>query len=420
MDTFYDKSAAKKSIEHLAEYMAQHQLTLKEDYCVGPAHLIETDNVCVKETGFPSSDKAVMKEDVMDQREITLTVVGVLQEMNLPAMKKANNVAYARQQATIVGLGAESFDKAVEQIAKIAYEVELAFEDSDATCRYFTTGKEPPMNQVVDFTKHVDPAGVLSRMLSKGVYHCIDNEVLYLDLEGDKLINKNPSGFRVGDIVELGLSVIAFKGPRDGKAVIKLVMRSLVFLDGTHTQDAKIAQRIAEAKAKKTSQTDVDKDMGNHKRRLVFDDQDEVGRVGSPFPFGNMVDAIHRHLLDTWPAPGREIYTTSTTHEYRHQIECVFGTEWMRSASSTYLGIEKHGSLEDTTKSAFHLACAVVRLAIGAREWRRQGGKIITGGRATGVRAALRLMGDEITELPELQKLEGYLENVLKEGLRRA
>jgi hypothetical protein len=32
--------------------------------------------------------------------------------------------------------------------------------------------------------------------------------------------------------------------------------------------------------------------MGNHKRRLVFDDQDEVGRVGSPFPFGNMVDAI--------------------------------------------------------------------------------------------------------------------------------
>ncbi|KAJ7244109.1 hypothetical protein C8J57DRAFT_1525380 [Mycena rebaudengoi] len=220
-----------------------------------------------------------------------ITVEGVLQEMNLPPMKKAkisaSNVAYARQQATIVGLGAESFDKAVEQIAKIAYEVELAFEDSDvlawtaqdagvdgthlqATCRYFTTGKEPPMNQVVDFTKHVVPAGVLSRMLSKGVYHCIDNEVLYLDLGGDKLINKNPSGFRVGD---------------SGTG-------SIIFLDGTHTRDAKIAQRIAEAKAKKTSQTDVNKDMGNHKRRLVFDDQDEVGRVGSPFPFGNMVDAI--------------------------------------------------------------------------------------------------------------------------------
>ncbi|KAJ7243481.1 hypothetical protein C8J57DRAFT_1525586 [Mycena rebaudengoi] len=57
-------------------------------------------------------------------------------------------------------------------------------------------------------------------------------------------------------------------------------------------EDAKIAQRIAEAKAKKTSQTDVDKDMGNNKRRLVFDDQDEVERVGSLFPFENMVDAI--------------------------------------------------------------------------------------------------------------------------------
>ncbi|KAJ7244814.1 hypothetical protein C8J57DRAFT_1524609 [Mycena rebaudengoi] len=111
-----------------------------------------------------------------------------------------------------------------------------------------------PTNQVVDFTKQVDPAGVLSRMLSKGVYHCIDNEVLYLNLEGDKLINKNLSGLRVGDIVELGLSVIAFKGPRDGKAVIKLVMRSLVFLDGSHTRDAKITQRTTEAKAKKTKQ----------------------------------------------------------------------------------------------------------------------------------------------------------------------
>jgi hypothetical protein len=32
--------------------------------------------------------------------------------------------------------------------------------------------------------------------------------------------------------------------------------------------------------------------MGNNKRRLVFEDQDEVGRVGSPFTFGNMADAI--------------------------------------------------------------------------------------------------------------------------------
>jgi 2-hydroxychromene-2-carboxylate isomerase len=129
--------------------------------------------------------------------------IGCFDTKNKRNRISASNVAYARQQATIVGLGAESFDKAVEQIAKIAYEVELAFEDSDvlawtaqdagvdgthlqATCRYFTTGKEPPTNQVVDFTKHVVPAGVLSRMLSKGVYHCIDNEVLYLDLEGDK------------------------------------------------------------------------------------------------------------------------------------------------------------------------------------------------------------------------------------------
>ncbi|KAJ7270365.1 hypothetical protein C8J57DRAFT_1227015 [Mycena rebaudengoi] len=56
--------------------------------------------------------------------------------------------------------------------------------------------------------------------------------------------------------------------------------------------DAKIAQRTAEAKAKKPSDNDIDNDMGNNKRRLVFEDQDEVGRVGSPFTFRNMADAI--------------------------------------------------------------------------------------------------------------------------------
>ncbi|KAJ7258580.1 hypothetical protein C8J57DRAFT_1644522 [Mycena rebaudengoi] len=236
MNTFYDKAAAKKSIERLAEHMGK------------------MDSVCVKETGFPECHKAVMKEDPKNQREVTFTVLGMLQDMELPPLKRSkispSNVGYARQQVSIVGLGADSFNKAMEKIMKVAFKVELAFDDSDVTawmpqpeiddigaplqasCRYFTTAKDAPANQVMDFSKHVDPSGVLSRMLTKGIFHCVDNEVSYLNLEGDSLTNKNPSGFRVGDNDELGLSVVAFKGARDSKAVIKLAMRSLVFLDG--------------------------------------------------------------------------------------------------------------------------------------------------------------------------------------------
>ncbi|KAJ7252936.1 hypothetical protein C8J57DRAFT_1661082 [Mycena rebaudengoi] len=41
------------------------------------------------------------------------------------------------------------------------------------------------------------------------------------------------------------------KPQRDAKAVVKLVMKSLIFLDGTQTRDARVRQRIAEVKAER-------------------------------------------------------------------------------------------------------------------------------------------------------------------------
>ncbi|KAJ7258567.1 hypothetical protein C8J57DRAFT_1234169 [Mycena rebaudengoi] len=51
--------------------------------------------------------------------------------------------------------------------------------------------------------------------------------------------------FRAGDIVEIGLSIVVFKGHRDNKGFVRLVMNSLVFLDSTHTRDARVAERMA-------------------------------------------------------------------------------------------------------------------------------------------------------------------------------
>jgi hypothetical protein len=56
----------------------------------------------------------------------------------------------------------------------------------DASCRYLTIGKDVLQDEIIDFHANVNPSGVLSLMLGKGVFHCIDNDVEYMNLEGDK------------------------------------------------------------------------------------------------------------------------------------------------------------------------------------------------------------------------------------------
>ncbi|KAJ7240691.1 hypothetical protein C8J57DRAFT_1527361 [Mycena rebaudengoi] len=190
----------------------------------------------------------------------------------------------------------------MQKVMQVAVEVQLAFDDDyvlpwspsagsaelgdifQTSCRFFTMTKDAPLDQINDFNKHVDPANVLSNTLAKGIYHCHDNEVQYMDLEGDRLVPKNPSGFRIGDIVELGFSVVAFKGNNDSKAVVKLVMRSLTFLDGTQTRDARVSQRMASVKADRVAYEDVGFREKGSKKWLVGSeepsDEEDARREG--------------------------------------------------------------------------------------------------------------------------------------------
>ncbi|KAJ7227654.1 hypothetical protein C8J57DRAFT_1534919 [Mycena rebaudengoi] len=249
MNSFYDINAAKKSIDRLAAYMAIEQLALKKDYCIGPAHMVDINNVTAKEVGFPKFHKAVMKDHTGDAREITFTVVGMLLDMELPPVKRGKlntrNIPFFRQHATIAGLGTDKFVQAIQKVMQVAVEVELAFDD-DHVLPWSPSAGTVELGDIFQTSSNV-----LSNTLAKGISHCRDNEVKYMDLdsEGDRLVPKNPSGFRIGDIVELGFSVVAFKDNNDSKAVVKLVMRSLTFLDGTQTRDARVPQRMASVKA---------------------------------------------------------------------------------------------------------------------------------------------------------------------------
>ncbi|KAJ7218936.1 hypothetical protein C8J57DRAFT_1254637 [Mycena rebaudengoi] len=102
----------------------------------------------------------------------------------------------------------------------------------------------------------------------------------------------DPSAFRIGDIVELGFSVVASKGSQESRAVMKLVMRFLIFLDGSHTRDARVSQRMELVKAERLRY----KESRSSKKRTVDRDdisEEEEARQRGPIVFGNTNDGAN-------------------------------------------------------------------------------------------------------------------------------
>ncbi|KAJ7261559.1 hypothetical protein C8J57DRAFT_1634617 [Mycena rebaudengoi] len=302
MNANYDLEAAKAGIQLWAEYMATHQEHLKNAGNIGPAHQMQIAHIAAKRAGFPVCHKAVYKSEGSSGQEIELTVVGLLVDKELPPVKKnkltRNNLLFARQQVSLVGLNTVAFDEAIKRLMLVAYEIEREFDSGDivpfapspakdeqygmpidAACRYYTLAREAPAEQIVDFNPKTDTSRALTAMLGQGVFHCVDNDVAYMDLVNDRLVYKDPAGFRPGDIVELGVSVVAFKGHRDAKSVVKLVMRSLVYLDGTHTRNAMMAERMAACSKLTTAHRTVQAQTDVHKRSVMYVDEDSEDEV---------------------------------------------------------------------------------------------------------------------------------------------
>ncbi|KAJ7320707.1 hypothetical protein DFH08DRAFT_713615 [Mycena albidolilacea] len=222
------------------------------------------------------------------RQEAVFTVVGVLKAKDLPPVKgsrqvfrffintttltqqrrslKADRLQYARQHATLAGWDAPSFKKALENMQEAAYTMYSAFSEDaiepwrpevsdphnaeiSSNCRYFTVGRNIPVDSRTKFHPRTDPHGVLTRFLSDGVAHCFDNDVMYMAsfsvsspipyITLRRYVEKDPGTFKTGDIVEMGFAFVAWKKP--GKNVgpdwsCMLVLRTLTFLDGQFTK----------------------------------------------------------------------------------------------------------------------------------------------------------------------------------------
>ncbi|KAJ7038282.1 hypothetical protein C8F04DRAFT_951465, partial [Mycena alexandri] len=162
---------------------------------------------------------------------------------------------FAAQEITVGGLGDTTFGQSIKNLDDVSYKLSVQFPEGSvdnwaattgdhgemltATCRYFTMGNNIPAEAKVPFASNVDPQKVLEKLMSVSCSHCEDNNVNYLEWKDEKLIRKNPVGFRVGDIVQVGISLCAFKASKTGNTpryMCKLVLRSVTLLDVSMTR----------------------------------------------------------------------------------------------------------------------------------------------------------------------------------------
>ncbi|KAJ7603714.1 hypothetical protein B0H17DRAFT_1154649 [Mycena rosella] len=235
-----------------------------------------------------SSTTKVLARSESSRPEAIVTVVGVLKSFDLPPVKKNSitsaRVPYARAYPEIVGYDSKHFVAAMENIKDLAYSLASKFPSDTiehwvlvpgttefgpaigGSCRYFTLGADIAPETKIE--KYVDPSGTLSDHLGNKVAHCIDNDVAYLcikmiskwillsfvrmQLTTFRYVKKDPAGFRVGDIVEMGFALVAFRQAsrnKDDKQICMLVLRTLTFLHDSFAKAVFKARHTNEAKA---------------------------------------------------------------------------------------------------------------------------------------------------------------------------
>ncbi|KAJ7488772.1 hypothetical protein B0H11DRAFT_1912918 [Mycena galericulata] len=244
MDKFYDDEAA--GIDAL------------------PGSTFDPSVMSVK-TATDGFSARIMTPEAETRKEAVISIVGILKASELPPVRKMklhrDRIRFLRQRVTIAGFDAEVFKTAVNKVEELAFELASTFEsnkvenwgrpersdciDPDhgllirAENRYFFSGRGVMGSTRCPFNRYVDPDSILSNLQTADLAHCFENEVSYLEFKNKKYGRKDPAGFRQGDIVEVGVSIVAFtKQSRDkgDTYVCKLVMRTLTLLSNELTK----------------------------------------------------------------------------------------------------------------------------------------------------------------------------------------
>ncbi|KAJ7695921.1 hypothetical protein B0H17DRAFT_865701, partial [Mycena rosella] len=156
------------------------------------------------------------------------------------------------QQVTITGLGGELFDKGLRNLQEINGMFDRYFlQDAmtkwtnaeldghlvmNAGNRFFTSLDNEPGARHVSFGAGVDPLGVLQTVVGNRMVHAAENVVSYFKQTNKYIYDTAfPGNFRVGDMVEVEVSVIAFKS-RNKMIKMHCNLRVLTLIDGIYSK----------------------------------------------------------------------------------------------------------------------------------------------------------------------------------------
>ncbi|KAJ7045304.1 hypothetical protein C8F04DRAFT_1174266 [Mycena alexandri] len=171
---------------------------------------VSADSVTVSEPGIPKAHKVLLRGKE-GRREVVFTVIGaIINKAFLPvnsarAHLAAQEITLQTERSISGGFGRQlgSYDR-------------RPWRDVEGDLPLLHDGNNIPAEAKVPFTSNVDPQKVLEKLTSELCSHCEDNDTDYLEWKDEKLIRKNPVGFRVGDIIQVE---------------ILLVLRSVTLLD---------------------------------------------------------------------------------------------------------------------------------------------------------------------------------------------
>ncbi|KAJ3836337.1 hypothetical protein F5878DRAFT_663056 [Lentinula raphanica] len=299
MDAHYDAEKAVKALEERREVEMENAKNMHV------SRLTKTegweDFVQIMRVDKPASWRMVKNAiagQVEDQmvEEYQIHIQGILEDKRLPPIRGENNksqkkMQHMRQSIVLGGFGSAVFKEDVENVLDVValfarhvpgIQQTGIRQEGDRTVievanRMFTPRHEAPAMKAAKVNKLMDENGFIEQVNQSdmGFVYGEENVVHYGEEKTEpdgtrRVIDISPQKMHIGDIVDVGFSVVAIGKGRDAKA--RLVLRNITLLDAKHTQ------AWLKAKAKNLLRVGSARGTVTLKRRLDFEEQEESAR----------------------------------------------------------------------------------------------------------------------------------------------
>ncbi|KAJ7029488.1 hypothetical protein C8F04DRAFT_1187701 [Mycena alexandri] len=271
MDRFYDRDQAATRLEELA---SERRKVLSGRVNSSAVHMadLEPDDIRVIELTEGKKSWRLCLQELDDEvsDELVVRIQGVLTKNNLVpkntrlcAQQKATLLT---QSAEITGLKTRTFVAAMGNLSSIEQKfgehlpgIDMVNSDGfteasttySANNRVFTSQSDAPHEQDNSFHEGLDPLGHMARLKTGELIHAPENMVRYFKrahVKGTdfKYEAHVPGGFKIGDIVEMQVSFVAFS---TGNNRVKITSRlqAITLLDRKFSKEAAAERRRARA-----------------------------------------------------------------------------------------------------------------------------------------------------------------------------